>query len=168
MARVKRGVSARRRHKQGPQSCQGLLRCPPQGLSRRQAGRHQGRSVQLPRPPPAQADFRSLWIVRINAAAREHGLSYSRFINGLKRAESRDRPQGAGRPGGPRQGCVQGAGRKSPGQPGLIPGMSSPSPEGLLEEALGLVADAPTEERAREISLDDVRVRCATSARKAR
>jgi large subunit ribosomal protein L20 len=32
-------------------------------------------------------DFRSLWITRINAAAREHGLSYSRFINGLKRAE---------------------------------------------------------------------------------
>ncbi len=32
--------------------------------------------------------FRRLWITRINAAAREHGLSYSRFINGLKRAGS--------------------------------------------------------------------------------
>jgi large subunit ribosomal protein L20 len=32
-------------------------------------------------------DFRSLWITRINAAARENGMSYSRFINGLKRAE---------------------------------------------------------------------------------
>jgi len=32
-------------------------------------------------------DFRRLWIVRINAAVREHGLSYSRFVNGLKRAE---------------------------------------------------------------------------------
>lgn len=31
--------------------------------------------------------FRRLWIVRINAAANEHGLSYSRFINGLKKAE---------------------------------------------------------------------------------
>ncbi len=31
--------------------------------------------------------FRSLWIVRINAAAREHGLSYSQFINGLNKAE---------------------------------------------------------------------------------
>lgn len=31
-------------------------------------------------------DFRSLWIVRINAAARENGLSYSQFINGLKTA----------------------------------------------------------------------------------
>jgi large subunit ribosomal protein L20 len=32
-------------------------------------------------------DFRRLWIIRINAAARLHGLSYSRFMNGLKRAE---------------------------------------------------------------------------------
>jgi large subunit ribosomal protein L20 len=31
-------------------------------------------------------DFRRLWIARINAATREHGLSYSRFINGLKQA----------------------------------------------------------------------------------
>jgi large subunit ribosomal protein L20 len=32
-------------------------------------------------------DFRALWIMRINAAARENGLSYSRFINGLAKAE---------------------------------------------------------------------------------
>ena len=32
-------------------------------------------------------DFRRLWIIRINAAAREHGLSYSRFMDGLKKAE---------------------------------------------------------------------------------
>ncbi|MHC1741468.1 MAG: 50S ribosomal protein L20 [Syntrophobacteraceae bacterium] len=31
-------------------------------------------------------EFRTLWIMRINAAAREHGLSYSRFMNGLKKA----------------------------------------------------------------------------------
>ena len=34
-----------------------------------------------------KGDFRQLWIQRINAAARQHGLSYSRFINGLKQAE---------------------------------------------------------------------------------
>jgi large subunit ribosomal protein L20 len=33
-----------------------------------------------------KGDFRQLWIQRINAAAREHGMSYSRFINGLKTA----------------------------------------------------------------------------------
>lgn len=32
-------------------------------------------------------DFRSLWIVRINAACREHGISYSKFIEGLKKAK---------------------------------------------------------------------------------
>lgn len=34
-----------------------------------------------------KGDFRALWIARINAASREHGLSYNRFIDGLKRAE---------------------------------------------------------------------------------
>jgi large subunit ribosomal protein L20 len=34
-----------------------------------------------------KSDFRKLWITRINAAARQEGLSYSRFIHGLKRAE---------------------------------------------------------------------------------
>jgi large subunit ribosomal protein L20 len=34
-----------------------------------------------------KGDFRRLWIARINAATREHGLSYNRFINGLKLAE---------------------------------------------------------------------------------
>lgn len=34
-----------------------------------------------------KGDFRRLWIARINAGAREHGLSYNRFINGLKIAE---------------------------------------------------------------------------------
>ena len=33
-----------------------------------------------------QRDFRKLWIIRINAAARENGISYSRFIDGLKKA----------------------------------------------------------------------------------
>ena len=45
-------------------------------------------------------NFRALWIQRINAAVREHGLTYSRFISGLERAGIDDRPQGAGRSGG--------------------------------------------------------------------
>ena len=43
-------------------------------------------------------DFRSLWIARINAAARMNGMSYSKFICGLKKANI-DQPQGSGRPG---------------------------------------------------------------------
>ena len=42
-------------------------------------------------------DFRRLWVVRINAAAREHGLTYRAFIAGLKTAGIAPRPQAAGR-----------------------------------------------------------------------
>ena len=42
-------------------------------------------------------DFRALWITRINAAAREHGMTYSAFMNGLKRAAIARGPQGARR-----------------------------------------------------------------------
>ena len=43
-------------------------------------------------------DFRRLWVVRINAAAREHGLTYGQLIRGLKTAGIGARPQGARRP----------------------------------------------------------------------
>ncbi len=45
-------------------------------------------------------EMRGLWIVRINAAARVHGLSYSRLMAGLKQAGADARPQGARRPRG--------------------------------------------------------------------
>ena len=46
--------------------------------------------------------FRSLWIARINAAVREHGMTYSAFINGLRKAEIEHRSQGPRRHGGVR------------------------------------------------------------------
>src|SRR6266699_2908615 len=56
-----------------------------------------------------KGDFRRLWIARINAAAREHGLSYNRLINGLKLAEvDVDR----------RNDTRQAAGRRRPHRPG--------------------------------------------------
>ena len=45
------------------------------------------KSGKIKRSKAYKRDFRSLWITRINAAARLNGLSYSRMINGLKRAE---------------------------------------------------------------------------------
>jgi translation initiation factor IF-3 len=57
-----------------------------------------------------KGDFRKLWIARINAAARQEGLSYSRFMHGLKLAEVDARPQGARRPRRPRQRRVRRAG----------------------------------------------------------
>ncbi len=87
MARVKRGVIARRRHKKVLDQAKGyygarrkVFRVAKQAVIKADQYAYRDRRQR-------KRDFRSLWIVRINAAAREHGLSYSRFINGLKRAE---------------------------------------------------------------------------------
>ncbi len=86
MARVKRGVVARRRHKKVLKRAKGyynarrkVYRVANQAVIK--AGQYAYRDRRQ-----RKRDFRSLWIVRINAAARECGLSYSRFINGLKKA----------------------------------------------------------------------------------
>ncbi|MCA1780074.1 MAG: 50S ribosomal protein L20 [Xanthomonadaceae bacterium] len=87
MARVKRGVVARRRHRKVLSRAKGyygarrkVYRVAKQAVIK--AGQYAYRDRRT-----RKRDFRRLWIQRINAAAREHGLSYSRFINGLKRAE---------------------------------------------------------------------------------
>ncbi|MGY6554519.1 MAG: 50S ribosomal protein L20 [Wenzhouxiangella sp.] len=87
MARVKRGVVARRRHRKVLNRAKGyygarrkVYRVAKQAVIK--AGQYAYRDRRQ-----RKRDFRSLWITRINAAAREHGMSYSRFINGLKRAE---------------------------------------------------------------------------------
>lgn len=87
MARVKRGVVARRRHRKVLSRAKGyygarrkVYRVAKQAVIK--AGQYSYRDRRQ-----RKRDFRSLWIQRINAAARENGLSYSRFINGLKRAD---------------------------------------------------------------------------------
>lgn len=86
MARVKRGVTARRRHKKILKLAKGyynarrkVFRVAKQAVTRALQYAYIGRKQR-------KRQFRSLWIVRINAAARMHGLSYSRFMNGLKKA----------------------------------------------------------------------------------
>lgn len=86
MARVKRGVVAHARHKKVLKKAKGyygarsrVYRVANQAVIK--AGQYAYRDRRQ-----KKRDFRSLWIVRINAAARECGLSYSRFINGLKKA----------------------------------------------------------------------------------
>ena len=86
MARVKRGVVARRRHKKVLHRAKGyfnarrkVFRVAKQAVIK--AGQYAYRDRRT-----RKRHFRALWIVRINAAARECGLSYSRFMNGLKRA----------------------------------------------------------------------------------
>ena len=87
MARVKRGVTARARHKKILKQAKGyrearsrVFRVAKQAVTR--AGQYAYRDRRV-----KKREFRGLWIVRINAGARENGLSYSRLMNGLKKAE---------------------------------------------------------------------------------
>ncbi len=87
MARVKRGVVARARHKKVLDKAKGyygarrkVFRVAKQAVIK--AGQYAYRDRRA-----RKREFRALWITRINAAARGHGLSYSRLINGLRRAE---------------------------------------------------------------------------------
>jgi len=86
MARVKRGVVARRRHKKILKAAKGysgarsrVFRVAKQAVTK--AGQYAYRDRKQ-----RKRQFRSLWITRINAEARNNGLSYSRMINGLKKA----------------------------------------------------------------------------------
>ena len=87
MARVKRGVVARARHKKVLDKAKGyygarsrVYRVAKQAVIK--AGQYAYRDRRA-----RKREFRALWITRINAAARAHGLSYSQLINGLNRAE---------------------------------------------------------------------------------
>lgn len=87
MPRVKRGVTARARHKKILAQAKGfrearsrVFRVAKQAVTR--AGQYAYRDRRL-----KKRDFRALWIVRINAEARNCGLTYSRLIAGLKKAE---------------------------------------------------------------------------------
>ena len=86
MARVKRGVTARRRHKKILKQAKGyyharrkVFRVAKQAVTKAQQYAYIGRKLK-------KRQFRSLWIARINAGARANGLSYSRFMNGLLKA----------------------------------------------------------------------------------
>lgn len=86
MARVKGGVVARRRHKKVLARAKGyygarrkVYRVAKQAVTKAAQYAYIGRKIK-------KRDYRSLWIVRINAAARLCGLSYSRMMSGLKKA----------------------------------------------------------------------------------
>ncbi len=89
MPRVKRGVRAHARHKKVLKMAKGyrggrrrLYRSAREGVDRALCFAYRDRKVR-------KREFRNLWIVRINAAVRPHGLSYSRFINQLDKANIR-------------------------------------------------------------------------------
>ena len=87
MPRVKRGNKARKRRKKVLKMAKGffgsrskLYRPANQAVLKALDNAYRDRKKK-------KRNFRKLWITRINAAARNHGLPYSRFINGLKKAD---------------------------------------------------------------------------------
>ncbi len=86
MARVKRGVTAHAKHKKVLNAAKGFrgrrkntIRAAKQAVEKSLQYAYVGRKQK-------KRTFRSLWIQRINAAVREHGLTYGRFIDGLNKA----------------------------------------------------------------------------------
>jgi large subunit ribosomal protein L20 len=86
MPRVKSGVQAHARHKKVIKAASGYrgrrkscFRTATQAVDKARQYAYRDRRVK-------KRDFRALWIARINAAARMHGLSYSRFMHGLSEA----------------------------------------------------------------------------------
>ena len=88
MARVKHAPASRRRRKRILKMAKGqygarsrLYRTAKESVARAMAYSYRDRKVR-------KRNFRSLWIIRINAACKESGISYSKFINGLKKAKA--------------------------------------------------------------------------------
>ena len=87
MARVKRGFKARRRRKAIMKAARGyyggrsrIYRIAIQAVHRAWQNQYKHRRTK-------KREFRALWIVRINAAARQRGMSYSKFMGALKKAD---------------------------------------------------------------------------------
>ena len=87
MSRVKRSVVSRARRKKVLKQAKGYYGARSRSFKvAKQAVIKAGQYAYRDRRQ-RKRQFRQLWVARINAAAREHGLSYSRFISGLKKAE---------------------------------------------------------------------------------
>ncbi len=87
MARIKGAVNAKKKHKKILKLAKGfygskskIFKCANPAVMRSLRSSYVGRKLR-------KRDFRKLWIARINAATRVNGLSYSKFMNGLKKAE---------------------------------------------------------------------------------
>ncbi len=86
MARVKRGVTAHAKHKKVLEAAKGFygrrkntIRTAKAAVDKSMQYAYRDRQVR-------KRNFRALWVQRINAAVREHGLTYGRFIDGLNKA----------------------------------------------------------------------------------
>ncbi len=83
MTRIKRGIVTKRKHKKLMKETKGFkgpkrVKVRKEALLKAGVHAYRGRKQK-------KRDIRGLWILRIGAASREHGLSYNKFINGLKK-----------------------------------------------------------------------------------
>jgi len=86
MSRVKRGVAAKKRKNRVLKAAKGYYGTRHRLLKTAREAVEKGWKYAYRDRKQRKRDFRGLWIARINAAAREHGISYSRFMHGLKEA----------------------------------------------------------------------------------
>ncbi|AJY44732.1 50S ribosomal protein L20 [Martelella endophytica] len=86
MARVKRGVTAHAKHKKVLKQAKGYYGRRKNTIRTAKAAVDKGKQYAYRDRKVNKRNFRALWVQRINAAVREHGLSYGRFIDGLNKA----------------------------------------------------------------------------------
>lgn len=86
MSRVKRGVAAKKHRKRILKAAKGNYGARGRLLKSAREAVERGWKYAYRDRKRRKRDFRRLWIVRINAAAREHGISYSRLMHGLEQA----------------------------------------------------------------------------------
>ena len=87
MARVKRGVTNHARHKKVLKAAEGFYGRRKNTIRAAKAAVDKAGQYAYRDRRAKKRSFRALWIQRINAAVREHGLTYGRFIDGLLKAE---------------------------------------------------------------------------------
>jgi large subunit ribosomal protein L20 len=87
MARIKRAVNAKKKHRKVLKLAKGfygakskIFKCANPAVMRSLRSAYIGRKLK-------KRDYRKMWIARINAATRQHGMSYSKFMHGLKMAD---------------------------------------------------------------------------------
>jgi large subunit ribosomal protein L20 len=86
MARVKRGVTAHAKHKKVLKAAKGFYGRRKNTIRTAKAAVDKSLQYAYRDRKARKRNFRALWVQRINAATREHGLTYGRFIDGLNKA----------------------------------------------------------------------------------
>ena len=86
MSRVKRGVTSHAKHKRTLKRAEGFYGRRKNTIKAAKAAVDRSMQFAYRDRKKKKRNFRALWIQRINAAAREHGLTYARFISGLGKA----------------------------------------------------------------------------------